>query len=67
MGMKKNIFNLEIEELSRYIDNLYSMDHMVKELKVKSIYAWVEQKVRNHLVRDYNRDYRCPICGAEKP
>jgi heterodisulfide reductase subunit C len=56
-----------IAELIKYIDKIYSTDDITKEQKAKAIYAWIEQKVHNELVREYNRNWQCSICGAEKP
>lgn len=57
----------DLIEMQRHILHIDKMKDMSDARKMLAIYAWVEQKVRNELVRDYNRDWQCPICGAEKP
>lgn len=63
--------NKELEAFIQELDKLmachsrFALDKEFRETRATSLYAFVEQKMSNQLVRDLRRDGRCPICGSE--
>jgi hypothetical protein len=55
----------DIQEFAEFIYEVW-LDKPISVKMVKSLYGFVEQKVRNELVRELKDKGACSICGCSK-